>query len=447
MLLETRLKLNKLSLIFFDALCIFFFIFNTFNLIEVINVWSYKIPLTILVYLFINYTIGKYNCKKEINIKSNLAYVTRKILISFLFLSLISIVLNLFFEYFNFLEYSFFNLLIKLSVLSLISELFLKLILKNFKLRKLKVYILGDLEDRIYVEKIVFPIHFNKESIDINLIENINMILGLTAMPDYLLIPNNSSEKHNLNQIKRFCHSKNIKVFLIKDWFFRILKRIPSKTLTDDDIRRFNSSKKNLYTNSFIKRLGDIFVSSSLIILLFILLILASFLIWIDDGYPILYSQIRNGLNGKKIKIYKLRTMIKDAEKSGVQWAKKDDHRVTRTGSFLRKCRIDELPQLFSVLKGEMSLIGPRPERPLFDKDLAKKIPNYSLKMKIKPGLSGWAQVCYPYGASVEDARNKLSFDNYYIFNSSLKLDIIILIKTINLVLNGSGSIPGERVI
>ena len=139
--------------------------------------------------------------------------------------------------------------------------------------------------------------------------------------------------------------------------------------------------------------------------------------------------------------------MIKDAEKSGAQWAKKNDHRVTRTGSFLRKYRIDELPQLFSVLKGEMSLIGPRPERPLFDKDLAKKIPNYSLKMKIKPGLSGWAQVCYPYGASVEDARNKLSFDNYYIFNSSLKLDIIILIKTINLVLNGSGSIPGERLI
>ena len=94
-----------------------------------------------------------------------------------------------------------------------------------------------------------------------------------------------------------------------------------------------------------------------------------------------------------------------------------------------------------------MSLIGPRPERPLFDEDLARKIPNYSLKMKIKPGLSGWAQVCYPYGASVEDARNKLSFDNYYIFNSSLKLDIIILIKTINLVLNSSGSLPGERVI
>ena len=142
--------------------------------------------------------------------------------------------------------------------------------------------------------------------------------------------------------------------------------------------------------------------------------------------------------------------MIVDAESNGAQWAMKNDKRITFIGKILRKTRIDELPQLISVLKGEMSLIGPRPERPEFNILLESKIPHYNLRHLVKPGLSGWAQVNYPYGSSIEDSKYKLSYDIYYIKNFSILLDFIILFKTIRLVLNGKGSAPirkQERVL
>ncbi len=131
-----------------------------------------------------------------------------------------------------------------------------------------------------------------------------------------------------------------------------------------------------------------------------------------------------------------------NAEKEGIKWSTYDDSRITKIGKFIRATRIDELPQLVSVIKGEMSLIGPRPERPEYDKQLEKEIPLYKLRYLIKPGISGWAQVNYPYGASIEDAKNKLSYDLFYIKNKSIILEILILIKTIKLVFNRQGSIP-----
>ena len=140
--------------------------------------------------------------------------------------------------------------------------------------------------------------------------------------------------------------------------------------------------------------------------------------------------------------LLKLRTMKIDAERDGIRWSSKNDKRVTRIGSFLRVTRFDEIPQLFSVLKGDMSLIGPRPERPEIDKFLISKISNYNLRYLVKPGISGWSQVNYPYGASVEDAKNKLSYDIFYIKNHSTILDIFIMFETIRLVLNLRGSNP-----
>ena len=165
-------------------------------------------------------------------------------------------------------------------------------------------------------------------------------------------------------------------------------------------------------------------------------------MIWINDKGPVLYSQKREGLFKKEIKIIKLRTMKIDAEKNGPQWAKNNDERITFIGKILRRSRIDELPQIISVIKGEMSLIGPRPERPEFNKKLNKSIPNYYLRNYIKPGLSGWAQVNYPYGASLEDAKKKLSYDIYYIRNFSFWIDLLILFKTARIVFNGIGSKP-----
>ncbi|MCU7883022.1 MAG: TIGR03013 family PEP-CTERM/XrtA system glycosyltransferase [Candidatus Thiodiazotropha sp. (ex Lucinoma annulata)] len=156
---------------------------------------------------------------------------------------------------------------------------------------------------------------------------------------------------------------------------------------------------------------------------------------------PILYSQVRVGKNGKLFKVYKFRSMRIDAEADGVaRWATKNDARVTKLGSFLRKTRLDELPQIYNILNGDMSLVGPRPERPEFVLQLSNDIPYYLQRHWVKPGLTGWAQMLYPYGASEEDAKRKLEYDLYYVKNASTMLDFIILLQTIEVVLLGKGA-------
>lgn len=191
-----------------------------------------------------------------------------------------------------------------------------------------------------------------------------------------------------------------------------------------------------------IKRLGDLIVALVLLLLASPLIALAALLIRLEDGGPIFYSQERTGLFGSIIRVWKLRTMHTKAEAVGAQWAQRDDPRITRIGAWLRRTRIDELPQLISVLKGEMSLIGPRPERPEIELDLEERIPHYRSRHWVRPGLSGWAQVCYPYGASIEDSRKKLSYDIFYLRNANLFLDAFILIKTIRLVFRAEGAVP-----
>ena len=193
-----------------------------------------------------------------------------------------------------------------------------------------------------------------------------------------------------------------------------------------------------------LKRLGDGVVSLLLLLLAAPLLLLAAALIRLEDGGPVFYSQIRTGLYGQPIRIWKLRSMRQGAEAAGAQWARRHDPRITRVGAWLRRLRIDELPQLVSVLSGDMSLIGPRPERPELEETLERQIPHYRVRHWVRPGLSGWAQVCYPYGASIEDSRMKLSYDLYYLRNANLMLDLLILLKTLRLVLRGEGAVPIE---
>ena len=169
---------------------------------------------------------------------------------------------------------------------------------------------------------------------------------------------------------------------------------------------------------------------------------LAGLIIYFQDNGPIFYSQQRTGKNGLSFQIIKLRTMHIDAEKKGIQWSKRKDPRITKIGKILRMTRIDELPQFWNVLIGEMSLIGPRPERPQFDEILEVEIPYYKRRLDIRPGLSGWAQVNYPYGSSIKDSHKKLSFDLYYIKNFSFLLDLLIFIKTIRIVFTARGAIP-----
>lgn len=190
---------------------------------------------------------------------------------------------------------------------------------------------------------------------------------------------------------------------------------------------------------SRVKRLFDLIVASSLLFLVWPLILLSAILIKFDSRGPVFFLQKRTGLRGVDFTIYKLRTMGVDAEKNGAQWAQQKDSRVTKVGYWLRITRLDELPQLLNVLKGEMSFVGPRPERPEFNSVLERQIPFYQVRHLVRPGLTGWAQIRYPYGASVEDAKNKLEYDLYYIKHHSLILDILIFFRTIRIVLMGKG--------
>lgn len=193
-----------------------------------------------------------------------------------------------------------------------------------------------------------------------------------------------------------------------------------------------------------LKRLGDVLVAGLLLTATAPLLLLAALLIRLEDGGPVLYRQRRTGLYGELIEVCKLRSMRQQAERDGPRWASRADPRITRVGAWLRRFRIDELPQLISVLNGEMSLIGPRPERPELEETLERAIPHYRVRHWVRPGLSGWAQVCYPYGASIEDSRMKLSYDLYYLRNANLMLDLLILLKTIRLVARAQGAVPSS---
>lgn len=167
------------------------------------------------------------------------------------------------------------------------------------------------------------------------------------------------------------------------------------------------------------------------------LIIVFGILIKIEDNGPITYKQERLGKGGKKFYIYKLRSMRTDAEKFGAQWAEKDDPRITKVGKFIRKTRIDEIPQLFNILKGDMSIIGPRPERPLFTEEFNQEIPGFIDRLAVKPGLTGWAQVNGGYEITPGE---KLREDIYYIKNRSILLDLKILFKTVKVVLTGDGA-------
>jgi len=189
------------------------------------------------------------------------------------------------------------------------------------------------------------------------------------------------------------------------------------------------------------KRCFDIALSTGLLLFTLPLVLLTCLLIKLDSPGPVLHRQERVGLGGKRFVLLKFRSMRMDAEKDGKPvWAGAKDPRVTRIGSVIRKLRVDELPQLLNVLNGEMSFVGPRPERPLFVDEFIEKIPFYSERHCVKPGITGWAQTNYPYGASLEDARNKLSYDLYYVKNYGLFLDLIIIVQTIRVVLSGSGA-------
>jgi sugar transferase (PEP-CTERM system associated) len=189
-----------------------------------------------------------------------------------------------------------------------------------------------------------------------------------------------------------------------------------------------------------VKRIFDLLVSGAFLLVLSPLMLLTAILIKLESRGPVFYTQERVGQFGQSFTIFKFRSMRTDAEKEGAPvWARQNDNRTTRVGRFIRRTRIDELPQTLNVFVGHMSFVGPRPERPYFVNELAEQIPYYHARHSVKPGITGWAQVKFPYGASVEDAMNKLQYDLYYVKNHSLFLDLMILLQTAQVVVLGKG--------
>ncbi len=201
----------------------------------------------------------------------------------------------------------------------------------------------------------------------------------------------------------------------------------------------FSPGFKTGVARDVIKRASDIFFSVLLLVLFMPVLIVTALLVKLESPGPVFYLQTRVGKDGKPFKLFKFRSMRSDAEKDGAVWARKNDDRVTRVGRVIRKIRIDEIPQAINVLRGEMSFVGPRPERPEFVEMLSKEIDLYEERHRVKPGITGWAQVRYPYGASVEDAREKLKYDLFYMKNYSAVFDISIILQTVRVMLFALG--------
>jgi sugar transferase (PEP-CTERM system associated) len=236
------------------------------------------------------------------------------------------------------------------------------------------------------------------------------------------------------------CKLQGVKVVDIATHFERTLGQIRLESLSAGWLI-FGDGFGTGWFRALIKRIFDIVCATILIVLALPVMLVTAVLIVLEDGFPILYFQERVGQNGRLFNVVKFRSMGTDAEKDGKpRWASAKDDRVTRVGRVIRKLRIDELPQLFSVLTGAMSMVGPRPERPFFVDKLTQEIPYYAIRHSVKPGVTGWAQVRYQYGSSVEDAAEKLQYDLYYVKNHSLLLDIVVMFETIGVVVMRKGA-------
>ena len=287
---------------------------------------------------------------------------------------------------------------------------------------------LDDQENMVDYRKLVTPETSLLEYVQTSYIGEIVVAPDATISPD------------RVNELAE-CKLNGIRVVDLLTFFEREVGQIridimdPTWLVTSDGFRQSRS-------RDIVKRIFDLVMSSALLIISIPVQILIVLAIWLEDGFgaDIVYFQERTGQHGRSFKVYKFRSMNSGAEKDGkAVWASKSDGRVTWVGSFLRKYRLDELPQVINIIKGDMSFVGPRPERPEFVAQLAEHIPYYRERHILKPGLTGWAQLNYSYGSSIDDAYEKQLYDMYYVKNHSLFLDCLILLHTVEVILFGKG--------
>ena len=422
--------------------------FNKFN--------TYPNKLVTIVFsifwLILSYILGRYDQIRKINL-STIYNSLIKVIIIFIVCNIIYLFINWGFSLILFIlgEGNFIKIeekdinkfFIEASLVIAIFSFIVQYIINTYNLQNGESKTLLFYGDKNDLDEAITEIEYVKKDIRLLKIrKNKNFKNNIFNESSGIIISDYDAIKKANFDIIYSQKKKGFEVLSLLNWYEKEFNKIPTKLIKNqyELLDRIKSFKSNYELR--IKRIGDIIISIALLIITAPLSILISFLIYLEDQDSIFYQQVRTGLNGKKFKIIKFRSMTKDAEKEGIKWARRSDPRITKIGRIIRATRLDELPQLICVIKGSMSLIGPRPERPEIENKLLSEIPYYDLRKIAKPGISGWAQVNYPYGASVEDTVNKLSYDVYYLCNFSLLLDLIILFKTIKTVCNAIGYKP-----
>jgi len=440
---------------FIFAVFIDFFInilFYSFGYSKIFNAYpNFIVPTSIgIFWIILSYISGRYMICKKINSKE----ISKNLLKAFaIFIScnFIYLTLNWFNKFlvllfgsgnqFILIEQNQNLFFLKITFLIALFSFFIQFFLSIFTH---KIYtpnncwlFYGSEANLINFKKEVFNDQKDSKFIRVNSEINIDKVLS-NKVEGIIIGSKVEMNQEDLEKIFNL-RSKGFNIIDEINWCENKLHRIPPNMIENKFkiIEKFNAIDDSY--NIRVKRSGDFIVSLLLLLITLPINIIITLLIYIEDRGPIFYSQVRTGYRGKKIIIHKFRSMVIDAEKSGPQWARNEDKRITKIGKIIRATRLDELPQLLSVLEGTMSLIGPRPERPEIELEFLGEIPYYKYRTILKPGISGWAQVNYPYGASIEDTIQKLSYDIYYINHISFLLDMLILFKTIKTVFNAKG--------
>lgn len=453
--LDTDLKLQIKKTIFFtgDMMCFYFALFLALLIRYSFNISSdlffkHALYFTILfiIWLIIMYALRLYETNRVIKNKYEL-------IVSIINFSIINFFLSVLYFYItpqNFITPKtilVLNILI-FAVLFYIWRFYASKVLYRYKIQKNSLIITNnpDLLKNIHLKP---ELELNIKTY-INPLSNINLDtaekISLDDLESYLennkiqsiVIDDDLLFDNNISSKLLKCINLKIEVIKTTEFYEKYLGKVVLKNINQMWlISNLNENKKFIFDfgkNIIEKIFTSILLLISLAIIPFIIIGIK-----ISSRGPIFFKQIRTGKDGKNFLAIKFRTMINNAEKNGAQWASKNDSRITKFGKFLRKTRLDEIPQFINIIRGDMSLIGPRPERPEFIEKLETEIPYYNQRLLVKPGLSGWAQINYPYGASVEDAIEKLEYDLYYIKNRNLALDISIILKTIDAVVKGGG--------
>jgi len=270
--------------------------------------------------------------------------------------------------------------------------------------------------------------------------DDLARVIRLHEADTLILAVNGRVRDPGLLETLASCEALGVRVLDMPSVFEELTGKVPVEHVEQSWFREGTREIRVSRGYAFLKRAGDVVLSALALVAFGVALPAAALAIKLDSRGPVFFSQERVGFRGRIFRLYKLRTMIADAEMNGAVWAETDDTRVTRVGRRLRKLRFDEFPQFWNALRGQMSIVGPRPERPYFVERLRRDLPHYDLRHEIKPGITGWAQICQGYASSNQESFEKLQFDLYYLRHRSLVWDLSIVLKTARVVLQGFGA-------